>query len=150
NTTEGKVKGVLDYNNMRHKGNYSFNGGLINLVTGELYGNLYQLVLEGYVPYSEKGSRKIKKGKPIEYKNQNLCIVKRTDLLLDSDKSHLKKVYNEAMKQLNENKENPFEKYINCNVDDLIDNADDQQELILHLDNLPKEYCIENGVILKK
>lgn len=150
NTTEGKVKGVLDYNNMRHKGNYSFNGGLINLVTGEIYGNLYQLVLEGYVPYSEKGSRKIKKGKPIEYKNQNLCIVKRTDLLLDSDKSHLKKVYNEAMKQLNENKENPFEKYVGCDVDELIEKSDAQQELMLHLDNLPKDYYIENGVVFKK
>lgn len=150
NTTISKIEGVLNYNNIKHKGRFSYKQSLINLVTGEMYGSYQHLISKGYVSHHEQARRIIKKGKPMEYKDNFLCIVKRSDLTLDKDKSHLKKVYNEAMKQLNKNKENPFEKYINCNVDDLIDNADDQQELILHLDSLPKEYYIENGVILKK
>lgn len=150
NTTEGKVKGVLDYNNMKNETNYSTVSVLVDLVTSELYSNCKDLIKKKSIKNYDKTNRKIKQGKPIEYNNNLLCIVKREDLLFDKDKSHLKKVYNEAMKQLNENKENPFEKYVNCNIDDLIDNSDNQQELILHLDNLPKEYCIENGVILKK
>lgn len=150
NTTVGKVKGILDYNNMKHESNYSYVSVLVDLITGELYGNCKDLVRKKSINNYDKTNRKINQGKPVEYNNSLLCIVKRSDLLFDKDKSHLKKVYNEAMKQLNKNKENPFEKYINCNIDDLIDNSDNQQELISHLDNLPEEYYIENGVILKK
>ena len=150
NTTVGKVKGILDYNNMKHESNYSSVSVLVDLITGELYGNCKDLVRKKSINNYDKTNRKINQGKPVECNNSLLCIVKRSDLLFDKDKSHLKKVYNEAMKQLNKNKENPFEKYVNCNIDDLIDNPDNQQELILHLGNLPKDYYIENGVILKK
>ena len=150
NTTVGKVKGILDYNNMKHESNYSSVSVLVDLITGELYVNCKDLVRKKSINNYDKTNRKVNQGKPVEYNNNLLCIVKRSDLLFNKDKSHLKEVYNEAIKQLNENKENPFEKYVNCNIDDLIDNSDNQKELILHLDNLPKDYYIENGVILKK
>lgn len=130
--------------------NFSFWASSIDIVSGKVYGNFSSMVTEGIVPYHEKASRKIKKGKPIEYKNTQLCLVKRSDLLLDVDKSHLKKVYKEAMRQLNENKENPFDKYVGYNVDSLIEESDNQRELMLHLNNLPTEYYIENNIISKK
>ena len=151
NTTRSKIEGILSYNNMKHEGRFSYKQSLIDLVTGEIYGSQKSLWDIELPNKEEKFMRyHLNRGNVLKNDNKNLYIVKREDLLLGKDKSHLKNVYNESMKQLNKNKENPFEKYVNCNIDDLIDNENDQRELILHLDNLPEEFYIENGVILKK
>lgn len=151
NTTESKVKGILDYNNMKHEGRFSYKQSLIDLVTGEIYGSQKSLQ-DIELPNKKRKfvQHHLNRGNVLKNDNKNLYIVKREDLLFDKDKSHLKKVYNEAMKQLNKNKENPFEKYVGCDVDELIEKSDNQREVMLHLDNLPKGFYIENGVILKK
>lgn len=150
--SSNRVKSVLIESGVEmREENFSFWASCVDIVSGEIYGNLTDVFKKEYPEKTERFVRYyMKDGKPISHNNKTLCIVYRKDLLLDADKSHLKKVYKEAMKQLKENKPNPFDKYIGCNVDSLIEESDNQRELMLHLDNLPQEYQIENGVVIKK
>ena len=60
------------------------------------------------------------------------------------------KLYKETMNQLNTKKEDVFNNYIGKSVECILDNSTNQREDMMNLNNLPKNYFIENDIIYKR
>ena len=62
----------------------------------------------------------------------------------------MKKLYKEAMNQLKYKKEDVFNNYIGKSIDYILDNSTNQREDMMNLNNLPKNYFIENDIVYKR
>ena len=144
-----KVLGDIGYDvKYRH---YSFERSLINLVTGEIYGNVSHLKEKENIIVSESTIRESLDRNRFIYNSdrEKLCITRRKFLSINHDKTKMGKLYKETMKQLNIKKEDTFNKYVGKDVNFILDNSDNQKEDMLNLNNLPKNYFIKNNVIYK-
>ena len=133
------------------KERFSFDRSLVNLVTGELYGNIDDLkVKENITTNTGTLSHSLDRNGFVYNSNrEKLCITRRKFLSINHDKTKMKKLYKETMKQLKYKKEDTFNKYVGKDVDFILDNSDNQKEDMLNLNNLPKNYFIKNNVIYK-
>ena len=133
------------------KERFSFDRSLVNLVTGELYGNIDDLkVKENITTNTGTLSHSLDRNGFVYSSNrEKLCITRRKFLSINHDKTKMGKLYKETMKQLNIKKEDTFNKYVGKDVNFILDNSDNQKEDMLNLNNLPKNYFIKNNVIYK-
>ena len=131
---------------------YSFDRSLVNLVTGELYGNVSHLKEKGNVTTNESAIREsLNYGNFIYNSNrEKLCITRRKYLSINHDKTKMGKLYKETMKQLNTKKEDIFNKYVGKDVNFILVSSDNQREDMMNLNNLPKNYFIENDIVYKR
>lgn len=131
---------------------YSFDRSLINLITGELYGSIADLKEKENIPSSVQGiSESLDRNAFIYNSNrEKLCITRRKYLSINQDKTKMKKLYKETMNQLKDKKEDVFNNYIGKSVDFILDNSTNQKEDMMNLNNLPKNYFIENNIIYKR
>ena len=152
NIGRGRVMKILKESgcNIR-KERFSFDRSLINLVTGELYGSIDDLKYkENITTNTSTLSCSLDRNGFIYNSNrEKLCITRRKFLSINHDKTKMKELYKETMKQLKYKKEDTFNKYVGKDVNFILDNSDNQKEDMLNLNNLPKNYFIKNNVIYK-
>ena len=131
---------------------YSFDRSLINLITGELYGSIADLKEKENIPSSVQGiSESLDRNGFIYNSNrEKLCITRRKYLSINHDKTKMGKLYKETMNQLNTKKEDIFNNYIGKSINSVLDNSTNQREDMMNLNNLPKNYFIENDIIYKR
>lgn len=149
----GRVSNVLENLGKDIENKYfSFNRSLINLVNGKIYGSISHLKEEENVKTSNASiSRALNRNHFIYNSNgDKLCITRRRFLSMNHDKSNMSKLYRETMSQLNKNKDCKFDKFINKNIDDILDESKNQREDMLLLNNLPSSYYIKNNIIYRK
>lgn len=150
---ESRIRNILENlgYNVKYR-YYSFDRSLVNLVTGELYGNVSHLKEKGNVTTNKSTIREsLNYGNFIYNSNgDKLCITRRKFLSMNHDKSNMSKLYEETMSRLNKNKDCKFDKFINKNIDDILDESKNQKEDMLLLNNLPSSYYIKNNVIYRK
>ena len=152
NIGRGRVMKILKESgyNIR-KERFSFDRSLINLVTGELYGSIDDLKYKENIT-TNTGTLSCsldRNGFIYNSNREKLCITRRRYLSINHDKTKMKKLYKETMKQLKYKKEYTFNKYVGKDVNFILDNSDNQKEDMLNLNNLPKNYFIKNNVIYK-
>ena len=149
---EHRVRNILENlgYNVKYR-YYSFDRSLVNLVTGELYGNVSHLKEKENVIVSESSIRESldRNGFIYNSNREKLCITRRKYLSINHDKTKMGKLYKETMNQLNIKKEDVFNKYVGEDVDFILENSDNQKEDMLNLNNLPKNYFIKNNVVYK-
>ena len=153
NIGRGRVMSILKesgYNIRKEK--FSFERSLVNLVTGELYGSIDDLKTKenittntGTLSYSLD-----RNGFIYNSNREKLCITRRKFLSINHDKTKMGKLYKETMNQLNTKKEDVFNNYIGKSVECILDNSTNQREDMMNLNNLPKNYFIENDIIYKR
>ena len=152
NIGRGRVMGILKESgyNIR-KERFSFDRSLVNLVTGEIYGNVSHLKeKENIILNDSTISESLDRNGFIYNSNgEKLCITRRKYLSINHDKTKMKKLYKETMNQLNIKKEDIFNKYVGKDVNFILDSSDNQKEDMLNLNNLPKNYFIKNNIIYK-
>ena len=152
NIGRGRVMKILKESgyNIR-KERFSFERSLINLVTGEIYGNVSHLKEKENIIVSESAIRESldRNGFIYNSKKEKLCITRRKFLSINHNKTKMGKLYKETMNQLNIKKEDVFNKYVGKDVDFILDSSNNQKEDMLNLNNLPKNYFIKNNIIYK-
>ena len=149
---EHRVRNILENlgYNVKYR-YYSFDRSLVNLVTGELYGSIADLKeKENITTNTSTLSCSLDRNGFIYNSNrEKLCMTRRKFLSINHDKTKMKELYKETMKQLKYKKEDTFNKYVGKDVNFILDNSDNQKEDMLNLNNLPKNYFIKNNVIYK-
>ena len=153
NIGRGRVMKILKESgyNIR-KERFSFDRSLINLVTGELYGSIDDLkTKENITTNTGTLSHSLdRNGFIYNSDREKLCITRRKYLSINHDKTKMKKLYKEAMNQLKYKKEDVFNNYIGKSIDYILDNSTNQREDMMNLNNLPKNYFIENDIVYKR
>ena len=153
NIDRSRVRNVLKESgyNIRKK-LFSFDRSLINLITGELYGSIADLKEKENIPSSVQGISESLDRNGFIYNSdrEKLCITRRKFLSINHDKTKMGKLYKETMNQLNTKKEDVFNNYIGKSVECILDNSTNQREDMMNLNNLPKNYFIENDIIYKR
>src|SRR5699024_8641734 len=133
---ESRIRNILENlgYNVKYR-YYSFDRSLINMVTGELYGSIAHLKEKENVIASKASiSDAINSSKFIyNTKKEKLCITRRKYLSINHDKTKMKKLYKETMKQLKYKKEDTFNKYVGKDVNFILDNSNNQKEDMLNL-----------------
>lgn len=153
NINRERVRNILKESGFSiRKEKFSFDRSLINLITGELYGNIADLKEKENIPSSVQGiSESLDRNGLIYNSNrEKLCITRRKHLSINHDKTKMKKLYKETMNQLKDKKEYVFNNYIGKSVDSILDNSTNQKEDMMNLNNLPKNYFIENNIIYRR
>ena len=153
NIGRGRVMSILKesgYNIRKEK--FSFERSLVNLVTGELYGSIDDLkTKENITTNTGTLSHSLDRNGFVYNSNrEKLCITRRKYLSINHDKTKMGKLYKETMKQLNTKKEDIFNNYIGKSINSILDNSTNQREDMMNLNNLPKNYFIENDIIYKR
>ena len=153
NIGRGRVMKILKESgyNIR-KERFSFDRSLVNLVTGELYGSIDDLKYKENITTSTGClSHSLDRNGFIYNSNrEKLCITRRKYLSINHDKTKMGKLYKETMNQLNIKKEDIFNNYIGKSINSILDNSTNQREDMMNLNNLPKNYFIENDIIYKR
>lgn len=153
NINRERVRSILKESGFSiRKEQFSFDRSLINLVTGELYGNISHLKEKENVKVDESAIRRSLDSRNFIYNSnkEKLCITRKKYLSINHDKTKMEKLYKETMNQLKDKKEDVFNNYIGKSVDSILDNSTNQREDIVNLNNLPKNYFIENDMIYKR
>ena len=122
------------------------------MITGELYGSIADLKEKENIPSSVQGISESldRNGFIYNYNREKLCITRRKYLSINHDKTKMGKLYKETMNQLNTKKEDIFNNYIGKSINSVLDNSTNQREDMMNLNNLPKNYFIENDIIYKR
>ena len=153
NIGRGRVMKILKESgyNIR-KERFSFDRSLVNLVTGELYGSIDDLKYKENITTSTGClSHSLDRNGFIYNSNrEKLCITRRKYLSINHDKTKMGKLYKETMNQLNIKKEDIFNNYIGKSINSILDNSTNKREDMMNLNNLPKNYFIENDIIYKR